>query len=73
MNSSKMRKQEPKDDLEVDAIAEQELSRLQRHYRIMEGDRESFSEEAKFFLNKQRCVFIVFFLGCSLLQLLHRT
>lgn len=56
MNSSKMRKQEPKDDLEVDAIAEQELSRLQRHYRIMEGDRESFSEEAKFFLNKQRKV-----------------
>lgn len=54
MNSSKMRKQEPKDDLEVDAIAEQELSRLQRHYRIMEGDREAFSEEAKFFLNKQR-------------------
>ncbi|KAJ1524047.1 hypothetical protein ONE63_010587 [Megalurothrips usitatus] len=52
-----MQKQpEPKDDLEVDAIAEQELSRLQRHYRIMEGDRESFSEEAKFFLNKQRKV-----------------
>ncbi|XP_034237156.1 coiled-coil domain-containing protein 63 isoform X2 [Thrips palmi] len=56
MNASKMRKQEPKDDLEVDAIAEQELSRLQRHYRIMEGDREAFSEEAKFFLNKQRKV-----------------
>lgn len=56
MNSSKMQKQEhqPKDDLEVDAIAGQELSRLQRHYRIMEGDKESFSEEAKFFLNKQR-------------------
>ncbi|XP_026277635.1 outer dynein arm-docking complex subunit 1 isoform X1 [Frankliniella occidentalis] len=52
----KMQKQEPKDDLEVDAIAEQELSRLQRHYRIMEGDKESFSEEAKFFLNKQRKV-----------------
>ncbi|KAE8745195.1 hypothetical protein FOCC_FOCC008086 [Frankliniella occidentalis] len=51
-----MQKQEPKDDLEVDAIAEQELSRLQRHYRIMEGDKESFSEEAKFFLNKQRKV-----------------
>lgn len=33
------------DDLEMDQMAEAELGRLQRQYRIMEGDREAYSEE----------------------------
>lgn len=35
------------DDLEMDQMAEAELFRLQRQYRIMEGDREAYSEEVR--------------------------
>lgn len=38
------------EDLEMDQMAEAELGRLQRQYRIMEGDREAYSEEVKFFM-----------------------
>jgi hypothetical protein len=34
--------------------AEQELQRLQRQYRIMEGDRKAYSEESRIMLKKQR-------------------
>lgn len=33
------------EDMEMDQMAEAELARLQRQYRIMEGDREAYSEE----------------------------
>lgn len=35
------------EDLEMDQMAEAELARLQRQYRIMEGDRQAYSEEVK--------------------------
>lgn len=42
------------DDLEMNQLAEAELLRLQRQYRIMEGDRMSYNDEMKFYLEKQR-------------------
>ena len=35
-------------------IAEQELTKLQQQYRIMEGDRKSYSEESQNQIRKQR-------------------
>lgn len=37
--------------------AEQELAKLQRQYRIMEGDRKAYSEESQNTIRKQRSVF----------------
>ena len=34
--------------------AEQELAKLQRQYRIIEGDRRAYSEETQNYLRKQR-------------------
>lgn len=42
------------EDLDMDQLAEAELSRLQRQYRIMEGDRLSYSQEANTIIQKQR-------------------
>ncbi|XP_033606689.1 coiled-coil domain-containing protein 63 isoform X3 [Cryptotermes secundus] len=42
------------EDLDVDQLAETELSRLQRQYRIMEGDRQSYSQKANIVLQRQR-------------------
>jgi hypothetical protein len=42
------------EDLDMDQLAEAELSRLQRQYRIMEGDRQSYSQEANIVIQKQR-------------------
>jgi len=42
------------EDLDMDQLAETELSRLQRQYRIMEGDRQSYSQEANTIIQKQR-------------------
>lgn len=42
------------EDLDMDQLAEAELSRLQRQYRIMEGDRQSYSQEANTIIQKQR-------------------
>jgi hypothetical protein len=44
----------PPEDLDVDQLAETELSRLQRQYRIMEGDRQSYSQKANIVLQRQR-------------------
>lgn len=44
----------PQDDLEMNQMAQAELLRLQRQYRIMEGDRVSYTDEMKFILEKQR-------------------
>ncbi|KAH6592706.1 hypothetical protein BASA61_004472 [Batrachochytrium salamandrivorans] len=37
-----------------DGMAEIELQRLQRQYRIMEGDRKAYSEESRILIGKQR-------------------
>jgi hypothetical protein len=42
------------EDLDMDQLAEAELSRLQRQYRIMEGDRQSYTQEANIVLQRQR-------------------
>lgn len=42
------------EDLDMDQLAKAELSRLQRQHRIMEGDRQSYSQEANIVLQKQR-------------------
>lgn len=47
------------EDLDVDQLAETELSRLQRQYRIMEGDRQSYSQRANIVLQRQRFVCIM--------------
>ncbi|KAI9355944.1 hypothetical protein DFJ73DRAFT_758787 [Zopfochytrium polystomum] len=42
-------------DQEVnDGLAEIELQKLQRQYRIMEGDRKAYSEESRIVISKQR-------------------
>lgn len=37
-----------------DSLAEIELQKLQRQYRIMEGDRKAYSEESRILISKQR-------------------
>ena len=37
-----------------EGIAEMELQKLQRQYRIMEGDRKAYSEESRAILKKQK-------------------
>jgi hypothetical protein len=44
----------PAEELDVDQLAETELSRLQRQYRIMEGDRQSYCQKANIVLQRQR-------------------
>ncbi|XP_047103466.1 coiled-coil domain-containing protein 63 [Schistocerca piceifrons] len=48
------RKNASHEDLDMDQMAEAELTRLQRQYRIMEGDREAYSQETRLLLQKQR-------------------
>ena len=40
-------------EAEVDGLAEQELAKLQRQYRIIEGDRRAYSEETQNQIRKQ--------------------
>lgn len=40
-------------EAEVDGLAEQELAKLQRQYRIIEGDRRAYSEETQNHIRKQ--------------------
>ncbi|XP_059086891.1 coiled-coil domain-containing protein 63-like [Tigriopus californicus] len=47
-------KNEEEKDLELDLMAEQELLRLTRQYRVMEGDKEAYLEEATKALRRQR-------------------
>ena len=51
------KKTSPRDELDMDNIAEGELLRLQRQYRIMEGERQAYAEETNVILQKQRCLF----------------
>ncbi|KAF5286951.1 hypothetical protein FQR65_LT12410 [Abscondita terminalis] len=44
--------------IEMDIMAEAELGKLQRQYRIMEGDRKAFSDETNTKLAKQRKVIL---------------
>ncbi|XP_051162078.1 coiled-coil domain-containing protein 63 [Leptopilina boulardi] len=41
------------DEMELEAMAEAELARLKRQYRIMENDRKSYSKKVELQLNKQ--------------------
>ena len=41
-------------DQEMDGIAEAELAKLQRQYRIMEGDRKAYCEESQNVIRRQR-------------------
>ncbi|XP_015836480.1 outer dynein arm-docking complex subunit 1 [Tribolium castaneum] len=50
----KMRNPMPADQLDMEMMAEAELARLQRQYRIMEGDRKAFLDEVSNKLKKQR-------------------
>ena len=47
-------KNEEDKDLELDLMAEQELLRLTRQFRVMEGDKEAYVEEATKALRRQR-------------------
>ena len=50
------RRSDASDDLEGDGLADAELARLQRQYRIMEQDRKAYCEEATNIVRKQKCV-----------------
>jgi hypothetical protein len=41
-------------DGELEGLAEQELVKLQRQYRIMEGDRAAYTEESQNIIRKQK-------------------
>lgn len=49
-----MRIQPVQDELELETMAEAELSRLKRQYRIMENDRVAYAEEARNQLRNQQ-------------------
>ena len=42
-------------------LAKIELQKLQRQYRIMEGDRKAYSEESRILIGKQRYKIIFLF------------
>jgi len=48
------RRSDASDDLEGDGLADAELARLQRQYRIMEQDRKAYCEEATNIVRKQK-------------------
>ena len=39
---------------ELEGLAEQELAKLQRQYRIMENDRAAYTEESQNVIRKQK-------------------
>ncbi|XP_027024734.2 coiled-coil domain-containing protein 114 isoform X1 [Tachysurus fulvidraco] len=41
-------------DMDLDALAEAEISKLQRQFRIMEGDRQAYSVQSQELIRKQR-------------------
>lgn len=41
-------------DADMEGLAEQELQKLQRQYRIMEGDRAAYTEESTNVIRKQK-------------------
>lgn len=53
------------DDKELLQISLMELKKLQRQYRIMEGDENSYASEIKGFINKQRLQHFHFFQNSS--------
>lgn len=46
------------DDKELLHLSQVELKNLQRQYRIMEGDKNSYASEIKCNLTKQRLIFL---------------
>ena len=45
-------------DGDMEGLAEQELLKLQRQYRIMEGDRAAYTEESTNVIRKQKLVMV---------------
>jgi hypothetical protein len=45
----------PKEDDEDPAVLEAEIARLQRQYRVLDGDRRAYADEAQLTLKKQVC------------------
>lgn len=54
MAGEEQEKPEDDKDLELDLMAEQELLRLTRQFRVMEGDKEAYLDEATKALRRQR-------------------
>ena len=48
---------------EMDSLAENELAKLKRQYRIMEGDRKAYCEESQNIMRRQKAQIIA--LGVS--------
>lgn len=48
------------DDKELLQVSQMELKKLQRQYRIMEGDKNSYASEIKSYLSKQRLIILLF-------------
>ncbi|CAB3359112.1 Hypothetical predicted protein [Cloeon dipterum] len=46
--------QKTQEEIEMEQMAQAELARLQRQYRIMEEDRANYAEETRIILNRQR-------------------
>jgi hypothetical protein len=46
--------QKTQEEIEMEQMAQAELARLQRQFRIMEEDRANYAEETKIVLNRQR-------------------
>lgn len=47
------------DDKELLQVSQMELKKLQRQYRIMEGDKNSYASEIKCYLSKQRLIILL--------------
>ena len=41
-------------DADMEGLAEQELVKLQRQFRIMQGDKEAYTEESQNMIRKQK-------------------
>lgn len=49
------------EDFEMEQMSSAELVRLQRQYRIMEGDREAYSEEVNIFKGFTKWFYFILF------------
>lgn len=54
MSGNKMLKTQ--EEIEMEQMAQAELARLKRQFRIMEEDRANYAEETRIVLNRQRLI-----------------
>jgi hypothetical protein len=59
----------PKKETDPEAEEKEKLEDLQKRYRLMEGDRKSYSEESQNIIRKQRYVICRLGTACAALQL----